>query len=151
MAELERLETWLNPLLTRLTAQERAKLMRDIARDILRRRNQQRIRRQQAPDGTPFEPRKPQQRKKKGAIKRGAMFKKLRLARFMKTTTTPDSAAVQFVGRVGRIAAVHHRGLRDRINSGTFYDYPQRELLGFGAGDIDLLGNYVIERLGNRL
>lgn len=64
-----------------------------MARSISRRlraSKQQNIRRQQAPDGTPFKPRKTQQvRSKKGRIKR-EMFAKLHKAKYMKTQASPN-------------------------------------------------------------
>jgi phage virion morphogenesis protein len=67
------------------------------------------------PDGTAFAPRKPQMRAQKGRLRR-QMFTKLRQAKWLKTEVSPDSAAVQFVGQVERIAAVHQYGLRDKVS-----------------------------------
>lgn len=59
MAELERLETWLNPLLQRLSDTQRTRLAREIARD-LRTVNAANIRAQRGPDGSRWESRKQQ-------------------------------------------------------------------------------------------
>lgn len=57
MAEIDRLETWLAPLLQRLSDSERAKLAREVARD-LRSINAANIRAQRGPDGEKWEARK---------------------------------------------------------------------------------------------
>lgn len=149
MADLERLEPWLNELLHKLSAQERAKLMRLVARD-LRQRNQRRIQSQIAPDGSLFEPRKTPARQRKGQIKRGAMFRKLRLSRHLKTQATAQSASIVFVGRVARIADVHHYGLRATVSGKIKYSYPARELLGFAEPDIDTIADRILNHLDNR-
>lgn len=146
MADLERLEPWLNELLNQLSAQQRNKLTRDIARG-LRQRNQRRIQSQIAPDGSRFEPRKTPGRQRKGQIQRGAMFRKLRLSRHMKIMATPQSAGVVFMGRVGRIADVHHHGLRDTVSGKIKYNYPERTLLGFSESDIDYVADLVLGNL----
>jgi phage virion morphogenesis protein len=61
---------------------------------------QQNIKRQQAPDGTPFKARKKQPvRSKKGLIKR-EIFKKLRTAKYMKTQACPNEAVIEFAFNV---------------------------------------------------
>jgi len=133
---LVQLDTWAGALLARLQPAERRKLAQTIARD-LRRSQQRRIARQLAPDGTPYAPRKPQAaslRSKRGAIRRkhGAMFVKLRSARWLKANATADSAEVGFAGRVARLARVHQYGLMDRpAPSDKDVRYPRRPLLGF--------------------
>ncbi|HDL8485697.1 TPA: phage virion morphogenesis protein [Yersinia enterocolitica] len=114
----------------------------------LRASQQQRIKRQQAPDGTPYAARKSQPlRKPKGRIKR-EMFAKLRTARYMKTNSSPDEAVVEFAGRVERMAAVHHFGLRDRPNMHSKdVQYDERPLLGFSQQDIAIVENTVMESL----
>ena len=103
--------------------------MRQLAQE-LRRSQQQNIRLQRNPDGTAFEPRRVTARSKKGRIKR-QMFAKLRTTKYLKTTTTADSASVQFDGKVLRIARVHHYGLRDRVSrKGPEVRYAERRLLG---------------------
>ncbi|UIN05308.1 phage virion morphogenesis protein [Yersinia ruckeri] len=118
-------------LLANLSPQSRKQLAADIAKK-LRASQQQRIKRQQAPDGSPYAARKTQPtRHKKGRIKR-EMFAKLRTARYMKANSSPDAAVVEFTGRVQRMAAVHHFGLRDRPNvHSKDVQYDERPLLGF--------------------
>ncbi len=110
----------------------------------LRACQQQNIKRQQAPDGTPYAPRKATLRNKKGHIKR-AMFTKLRTARYMKASGSSDAAVVEFVGRVKRMAEVHHYGLRDRPSvRSPEVKYEERPLLGIGYKDIAMIENIIL-------
>jgi phage virion morphogenesis protein len=146
-SDLQALETWVEPLLRKLKPAERRKLAGTIARE-LRRSQAQRIARQENPDGSPFEPRKPQNRKRQGAIRRRAMFSKIRQAKHLKIFTSPSAAEVGFVGQVARIANVHQRGLRDRVDrNGPSYEYPERELLGFTESDRNLVQDLLIAHL----
>ncbi|WP_410482431.1 phage virion morphogenesis protein [Ralstonia flatus] len=79
-------------------------------------RQSARIAAQRNPDGTPYEPRKPQLRHKRGGIRRG-MFTRLRMAKSMRIEGSPNMAVVTFRDEVKRVAAVHHFGLRDRVNA----------------------------------
>lgn len=59
------------------------------------------------------------------------MFSKLRTARFLRVSSSVNSASVAFEGRVQRIARVHHYGLRDRVSrKGPEVRYAARRLLG---------------------
>ncbi|WP_017113606.1 phage virion morphogenesis protein, partial [Xanthomonas vasicola] len=117
MDELTALENWAAPLLAPLQEGERRKLARKIG-TALRRSQSQRIGKQQAPDGTPYAPRKQQLRQKSGRVKRKKMFAKLRQAKYLKVSTSPNAVSVGFVGRVSRIARVHQEGLEDRVRPG---------------------------------
>ncbi|NIL27679.1 phage virion morphogenesis protein [Yersinia massiliensis] len=130
MNELKPFDDALAGLIANLTPKARKALAVTVAKR-LRASQQQRIKRQQAPDGTPYAARKSQPlRKPKGRIKR-EMFAKLRTARYMKANSSPDAAVVEFAGRVERMAAVHHFGLRDRPNVySKDVQYEKRELLG---------------------
>ncbi|HDL7013766.1 TPA: phage virion morphogenesis protein [Yersinia enterocolitica] len=131
MNELKPFDDALTGLIASLTPKARKALAVTIAKR-LRTSQQQRIKRQQAPDGTPYAARKSQPlRKPKGRIKR-EMFAKLRTARYMKANSSPDEAVVEFAGRVERMARVHHFGLRDRPNvHSKDVQYDERPLLGF--------------------
>lgn len=150
MEDLQALATWLAPQLAALTPQERRALARKVAQDM-RRANQTRIKGQTDPDGAAFVPRKIPRapiRGKAGRIRR-AMFEKLRTARFMKAKGEDAAAVVDFAGSAGRLAHVHHFGLRDRVNrsGGTEYSYPSRRLLGFAPEDIERITDVVLARL----
>jgi len=139
MSELQRVNDRLEALISSLSAPARNEMARSIGRR-LRANQQQNIRRQQSPDGTPFKPRKTQPvRSKKGRIKR-EMFAKLRTAKYMKTQASPNEAVIEFAGNVQRMARVHHYGLRDRPSlEGKEVQYEARPLLGLNEKDLDLI------------
>ena len=144
--DLQQLESWLTPLIDKLTPKERRVLAREVARD-LRIANRNRIKAQTNPDGTPFEPRT-QLRGRSGAIRRKAMFTKLRTAKYLKIKTSADEAAVGFMGRINRIARVHHYGLRDRVEKGgPQHQYARRELVGFNDADRERIRDSLINHL----
>ncbi|HHT8828262.1 TPA: phage virion morphogenesis protein [Yersinia enterocolitica] len=144
MNELKPFDDALAGLIANLTPKARKALAATVAKR-LRASQQQRIKRQQAPDGTPYAVRKSQPlRKPKGRIKR-EMFAKLRTARYMKTNSNPNEAVVEFAGRVERMAAVHHFGLRDRPNAHSKdVQYDERPLLGFTKIDVDKIEKLII-------
>lgn len=144
--ELQQLDNWLTPLIEKLTPKERRVLAREVARD-LRIANRERIKAQTNPDGTPYEPRK-QLRGRRGRIRRKAMFTGLRTAKYLRIKTTADEAAVGFLGRVARIARVHHYGLRDRVEKGgPQHQYARRELIGITTKDADHIAESVLNHL----
>jgi len=143
MSELKPFDDKLAALIASLSPASRRKMAAEIAKQ-LRASQQQRIKRQQAPNGTPYASRRQPVRGKKGRVKR-AMFAKLRTNRYMKAKGSNDDAAVEFVGRVQRMARVHQDGLKDRP---TRYSkevrYDVRELLGFGEADRQIVEDVVI-------
>jgi phage virion morphogenesis protein len=146
MNELEPFETKLAGLIGNLSPQSRKALAVTIAKR-LRASQQQNIKRQQAPDGTPYAPRKTQLRSKQGRIKR-EMFTKLRTARYLKANGSSNVAVVEFVGRVKRMAEVHHYGLRDRSSVGSpEVRYEERPLLGVSNNDIVIITNVILKSL----
>ncbi|GAA0498819.1 phage virion morphogenesis protein [Tatumella terrea] len=129
MGELQRVDDWLVALLANLEPSARQRMMRELAQQ-LRRTQQRNIRLQRNPDGSGYVPRKVTARTKKGRIKR-QMFTKLRTTKYLKTAASMNTASVQFVDRVQRIARVHHYGLRDRVSrKGPTVRYAERRLLG---------------------
>ncbi|HHQ6617629.1 TPA: phage virion morphogenesis protein [Serratia fonticola] len=146
MNELEPFDTKLAGLIGNLSPQSRKALAVTIAKR-LRASQQQNIKRQQAPDGTPYAPRKTQLRSKQGRIKR-AMFTKLRTARYLKANGNSNDAVVEFVGRVKRMAEVHHYGLRDRPSvRAPEIRFEERPLLGLGHNDLQLVELVLLEHL----
>lgn len=144
--DLTALETWCEPLLAKLQPAARRKLARAIATP-LRRSQAQRIAAQQNADGSPYEPRKPRLRDKKGRVRK-QMFTRLRTARFMRARVDQNSAAVEFTGRVARMARVHQEGLEDRVaRNGPRIRYPRRQLLGFTQQDLRLVRDQLVEHL----
>lgn len=135
MSEFKSFDDKLAGLIGALSPASRRRLTAEIAKQ-LRAAQQQRIRQQKAPDGTPYQARKRQPlRAKKGRIKR-AMFQKLRTSRYMKASGRNDAAVVEFTGKVQRIAQIHQYGLKDRPNPhAQDVQYPERQLLGFSQND----------------
>lgn len=139
MSELQLVNDRLEALISSLSGPARKEMARSIGRK-LRASQQQNIKRQQAPDGTPFKPRKTQPvRRKKGRIKR-EMFAKLRTAKYMKTQASPNEAVIEFAGNVQRMARVHHYGLRDRPSRNVKeVQYESRPLLGIRESDLEMI------------
>ncbi|WP_115512235.1 MULTISPECIES: phage virion morphogenesis protein [Xanthomonas] len=148
MDELTALEIWAAPLLARLQEGERRKLARKIG-TALRRSQSQRIGKQQAPDGSPYAPRKQQLRDKSGRVKRAKMFAKLRQAKYLKVSASPSQVSAGFVGSVSRIARVHQEGLAERVRpGGPRARYEKRVLLGLSAEDRHIVRNQLLNHLG---
>lgn len=146
MSELNPFDTRLAGLIAKLSPQSRKSLAVAVSKR-LRAGQQQHIKRQQAPDGTPYAPRKTRLRNKK-RLRDRAMFSKLRTARYLKAQGNSDAAVVEFVGRVQRMVNVHHFGLRDRPTPHSeTVKYEARPLLGFGPDDVKIIETAVIEHL----
>lgn len=143
MSGLHELDGYLAGLLAKLAAPQRRALARAVAVE-LRSRQSARIAAQRNPDGTPYEPRKPQLRHKRGGIRR-KMFTRLRMVRYMRIEADPNTAVVTFAATAMRIAAVHHFGLRDRVNrNGLTSKYPARQLLGLDDADLSSVTGLVL-------
>ena len=149
MNGLEAFDDKLAALIGNLSPSARKEMARNIAKR-LRASQQQNIKRQQAPDGTLFAPRKAQPvRKKKGRVKR-EMFKKLRTAKYMKAKASTDDAVVEFTGNVQRMVRVHHYGLRDRPARGRKeVQYEARPLLGITKHELAIVYREIINQLKN--
>ncbi|GAB0715106.1 phage virion morphogenesis protein [Escherichia coli] len=148
MSELTALQERLAGLIARLSPAARRQMAAEIAKK-LRTSQQQRIKRQQAPDGTPYAARNRQPvRSKKGRIKR-EMFARLRTNRFMKAKGSDSAAMVEFTGKVQRMARVHQYGLKDRPNRNSRdVQYDARPLLGFTRDDEQMIEDVIIRHLG---
>lgn len=147
MSELKPFDDQLVGLIAALSPAGRRKLAGEIAKQ-LRTAQQQRIKQQKAPDGSPYKTRKRQPlRAKTGRIKR-AMFQKLRTSRYMKASGRDNSAVVEFTRRVQRIARVHQFGLKDKPNpQSKEIRYSERQLLGFNKPSKDLISAVIIDYL----
>ncbi|HDC4555062.1 phage virion morphogenesis protein [Enterobacter kobei] len=145
MNEFKPFDDRLNGLIAALSPEARRKLAGEIAKE-LRKSQQQRIKQQKAPDGTPYVARKRQPLSgKKGRIKR-AMFQKLRTSRYMKGSCRNGAAVVEFTGKVTRIARIHHYGLKDRPSpQGQEIQYTQRQLLGFDQKTKNFINELVVK------
>lgn len=145
--DLQRLESWLAPLLHKLEPAQSRQLAREVARN-LRKANQQSMAAQTSPEGQAWEPRKHRARDAKGKLRQGPMFRKLRNAKSLKAQAFGSEAVVQFVGRAERIARTHHFGLRDFVSpGGAQYDYPARPLLGITQEQIEQISDLILKHL----
>ncbi|WP_391487659.1 phage virion morphogenesis protein [Leclercia tamurae] len=147
MSDFKPFDDQLAGLIAALSPAGRRRLAGEIAKQ-LRTAQQQRIKQQKAPDGSPYQARKRQPlRAKTGRIKR-AMFQKLRTSRYMKASGRENSAVVEFTGKVQRIARVHQYGLKDRPNAhAQDVQYAERQLLGFSQADKQLVETLIIKHL----
>ncbi|HFQ3061459.1 phage virion morphogenesis protein [Enterobacter sp. UPMP2061] len=147
MSDFKPFDNKLAGLLAALSPAGRRKLAGEIAKQ-LRTAQQQRIKQQKAPDGSPYQARKRQPlRAKQGRIKR-AMFQKLRTNRYMKASGRENGAVVEFTGKVQRIARVHQYGLKDRPNAhAQDVQYAERQLLGFSQTDKQRIESLIVEYL----
>jgi len=147
--DLDGFAEWIGAYTARLEPDARRALARGIAAQ-LRASQSARITAQTNPDGSPFAPRKRQKylRGRAGALKKGPMFRKLRLARFLKVLeASGEQVAVGYDGGVAPIARVHQEGLRDKVTkaaNATVVQYPARRLLGFTRADEDALAAAVL-------
>ena len=151
MATVDEVKTAFDALISNLSKQNRHFLYMRIGRKLAQ-NQRKRISQQQNPDGTAFEPRKqkPQKlRKKKGRIKRQAMFAKLKTARFLKVKTSAEGVTVGFNGSAAHIAAVHQYGLMSAPSKKASYKvkYAQRELLGFTDEDVEMVEQEIVKML----
>ncbi|WP_421589005.1 phage virion morphogenesis protein [Rahnella aceris] len=146
MNELKPFDDKLAGLLASLSPAGRRKMAAEIAKK-LRASQQQRIKQQKAPDGTPYAARKRQPvRGKRGRVKR-EMFAKLRTARYLKTKSTDEAAVVEFAGKVQRIARIHQEGLKDKPNRySLLVQYEARPLLGFSAADCQIIEDVILSK-----
>lgn len=149
MSEFKPFDDKLAGMIAVLSPAGRRKLAAEIAKE-LRRSQQQRIKQQKAPDGSPYQARKRQPlRAKKGRIKR-AMFQKLRTSRYMKASGRNDAAVVEFTGKVQRIARVHQFGLKDRPTPSVGnIQYPERRLVGINLEEKAKIHYQIIKCLMN--
>lgn len=135
-------------LIATLSPAGRRRLSAEIARRI-RLSQQQRVKSQKAPDGTPYQPRQKQNiRDKKGRVKR-KMFVKLITSRFLHIQVSPAQASMAFYGgKSPGIARVHQLGLSEEgRKDGRVIDYPQRPLLGFSGEDVQMIEDIILAHL----
>lgn len=147
MSDLELVNDRLNALIGNLSAPARKEMARNIAKKQ-RASQQQNIKQQQSPDGTPYKLRKEQSiRGKKGRIKR-EMFARLRMTKYLKARATTNEAVVKFTGKVQRMTRVHHYGLRDRPSrKGKEVRYEARPLLGINENNMLVVENVILAQI----
>ncbi|WP_179038406.1 phage virion morphogenesis protein [Limnobaculum xujianqingii] len=143
MSDLHQVDQAIAALINRTSPASRRKMNSALVRK-LRQRQQISIQKQQAPDGTPYAPRK---NKKPG---KRVMFRRLRTVRFMKTRSTPDDMTISFTQGVQNIARIHHYGLREKIETrGRKLEikYARRQLIGLTHHDVEIIGDSIIDFL----
>lgn len=150
MSDVDELESWLSAMLAKLSDAEQRALARRIG-VTLRRSQASRIASQLNPDGSPFDPRKPQRKTKareaSGRIRR-EMFAKLRTIRHLKLITNAEGVSIGFLGRTAQIARVHQEGLKDEVSpGGPTVLYPERRLLGMSREDVEAIKDMILETI----
>ena len=146
--EFAQLDAWLEGYLLQASPQQIRQLATRTAQ-AMRRQNQARITAQQNPDGSGYQPRSAASvaiRSRRGKIRR-AMFAKLRQAAHLQARGSAGEATVRFTGSAGRIARVHHYGLRDQVNQRLSVQYPRRQLLGITDQDEALLAEMLADHM----
>lgn len=88
--------------------------------------------------------------RRRGGLRRKAMFRSLAGARFLRTGTDDQGFWVGFSGKVSQIASVHQHGLRDKPSlRAKAVRYPRRELLGASPADRERLLDVLYRHIGN--
>ncbi|WP_082874748.1 phage virion morphogenesis protein [Burkholderia sp. MSMB1589WGS] len=150
--DLQALERWAGGLLAKLSPAARRQLLRELGRD-LRRAQQSRVAAQRNPDGSAYAPRKVKAggkhlREKAGRVKREAMFRKLRTARYLRIDVDNMGLAIGFDERLSRIARVHQEGQKAPVEpGGPLAQYPVRVVLGFADADRELVRDRLLRHL----
>ncbi|MDR3299455.1 MAG: phage virion morphogenesis protein [Candidatus Accumulibacter sp.] len=75
---------------------------------------------------------------------RKKMFAKLKATQHMRLVRTADEITLTFKSRTGRIAAIHHFGLRDQVGKNRSAQYAARPLLGFSKADRDAIDDLLL-------
>lgn len=84
--------------------------------------------------------------RRRGAIRRAAMFRRLRRARFLRAGASADEAWAGFQGRAAEIASVSQDGLEDRpAPKAKPVRYPRRRLLGMTRSDMNRATEVVLD------
>ena len=74
--------------------------------------------------------------RRRGALRRKAMFRQLATARYLRADADDHGFWVGFTGRASSVAQIHQEGLRDRPSAkARAMPYPHRPLLGMSAAD----------------
>ncbi|WP_019646959.1 phage virion morphogenesis protein [Novispirillum itersonii] len=144
------LEPGIRQMLARLSDPARRRLAVDIGR-ILRRSLSARLEAQQAPDGTPWEPRKPR-REPTGIRQRTAMLTGLRSQRVLQVQALASGVSIGWNGRAGLLAWIHHTGAVASVApGGPEVQYPARPLLGLSDQDAAAIRAVVTAAIGRSL
>ena len=147
---IEQVKLAFTDLLKNISKPRRRLLYQQIGRELAR-NQRRRIKAQQNPDGSPFEPRKKRKQfsKKKGRIKNQLMFKKIVSPSHLKLRYEQEGISLGFYGGDAAIANVHQYGLYSSPSKYKDFKvkYTQRELLGFSEEDIEMIERFVIKAI----
>lgn len=147
---IEQVKLAFTDLLKNISKPRRRLLYQQIGRELAR-NQRRRIKAQQNPDGSPFEPRKKRKQfsKKKGRIKNQLMFKKIVSPSHLKLRYEQEGISLGFYGGDAAIANVHQYGLYSSPSKYKDFKvkYDQRELLGFSEEDIEMIERFVIKAI----
>ena len=147
---IEQVKLAFTDLLKNISKPRRRLLYQQIGRELAR-NQRRRIKAQQNPDGSPFEPRKKRKQfsKKKGRIKNQLMFKKIVSPSHLKIRYEQEGISLGFYGGDAAIANVHQYGLYSSPSKYNDFKvkYAQRELLGFSEEDIEMIERFVIKAI----
>lgn len=147
---IEQVKLAFTDLLKNISKPRRRLLYQQIGRELAR-NQRRRIKAQQNPDGSPFEPRKKRKQfsKKKGRIKNQLMFKKIVSPSHLKLRYEQEGISLGFYGGDAAIANVHQYGLYSSPSKYKDFKvkYAQRELLGFSEEDIEMIERFVIKAI----
>lgn len=147
---IEQVKLAFTDLLKNISKPRRRLLYQQIGRELAR-SQRRRIKAQQNPDGSPFEPRKKRKQfsKKKGRIKNQLMFKKIVSPSHFKIRYEQEGISLGFYGGDAAIANVHQYGLYSSPSKYKDFKvkYAQRELLGFSEEDIEMIERFVIKAI----
>lgn len=147
---IEQVKLAFTDLLKNISKPRRRLLYQQIGRELAR-NQRRRIKAQQNPDGSPFEPRKKRKQfsRKKGRIKNQLMFKKIVSPSHLKIRYEQEGISLGFYGGDAAIANVHQYGLYSSPSKYKDFKvkYAQRELLGFSEEDIEMIERFVIKAI----
>lgn len=147
---IEQVKLAFTDLLKNISKPRRRLLYQQIGRELAR-NQRRRIKAQQNPDGSPFEPRKKRKQfsRKKGRIKNQLMFKKIVSPSHLKLKYEQEGISLGFYGGDAAIANVHQYGLYSSPSKYKDFKvkYAQRELLGFSEEDIEMIERFVIKAI----
>lgn len=147
---IEQVKLAFTDLLKNISKPRRRLLYQQIGRELAR-NQRRRIKAQQNPDGSLFEPRKKRKQfsKKKGRIKNQLMFQKIVSPSHLKLRYEQEGISLGFYGGDAAIANVHQYGLYSSPSKYKDFKvkYAQRELLGFSEEDIEMIERFVIKAI----
>ncbi|QOR16642.1 phage virion morphogenesis protein [Haemophilus parainfluenzae] len=147
---IEQVKLAFTDLLKNISKPRRRLLYQQIGRELAR-NQRRRIKAQQNPDGSPFEPRKKRKQfsRKKGRIKNQLMFNKIVSPSHLKLRYEQEGISLGFYGGDAAIANVHQYGLYSSPSKYKDFKvkYAQRELLGFSEEDIEMIERFVIKAI----